>query len=135
MPERLRALDWLARRHAGESGALIAHHAGVSEAVVLTATRPYGPFPRPTQRLDARSLPSEAQVDERVRRWIRLRQHGQTATAIARAEGISHQLVSRATRDHGPFPSDVVEQWVQARRAKRTVAHIAAENDVPQATI
>jgi len=70
VPERLRALDWLARRHAGESAALIAHHAGVSEAVVLTATKAYGPFPRPTQRLGARSLPSEAQVDERVRRWI-----------------------------------------------------------------
>lgn len=136
MPERLRALDWLARRHAGESAALIAHHAGVSEAAVLTATRPYGPFPRPTQRLGALSLPSEDQVNERVRRWIRLRQHGQTTTAIARAEGTSHQLVSRSTRDHGPFPSDeVVEQWVQARRAKRMVSQIAEEYDAPQATI
>jgi AraC-like DNA-binding protein len=136
VPNQHPTLDWLARRHAGESAALIAHHAGVTEAAVLTATKPYGPFPRPTQRLGARSLPSEAQVDERVRRWIRLRQHGQTATAIARAEGTSHQLVSRATRDHGLFPSDeVVERWVQARRAKRMVSQIAEEYNVPQATI
>lgn len=136
VPNQHPTLDWLARRHAGESAALIAHHAGVSEAAVLTATRPYGPFPRPTQRLGARSLPSETQVDERVRRWISLRQHGQTTTAIARAEGTSHQLVSRATRDHGPFPSDeVVALSVQARRAKRMVSQIAEEYDVPQATI
>jgi predicted DNA-binding transcriptional regulator AlpA len=136
VPNQHPTLDWLSRRHAGESAALIAHHAGVSEAAVLSATRPCGPFPRPTQRLGARSLPSEAQVDERVRRWIRLRQNGQTTTAIARAENTSHQLVSRATRDHGPFPSnEVVEEWVQARRAGRMVSQIAEAYDVPQATI
>ena len=131
-----RALEWLARRHAGESAALIAHRAGVSEAAVVYATKPYGPFPRPTQRLGARSLPSEAQVDERERRWIELRRHGHTATSIAKAEGTSHQMVSRATRDHGPFPApEVVAEWVQARRARRTVAQVAEDFQVPPGTV
>ncbi len=51
MPETYRALDLLARRHDGESAAFIAQHAGVSEAVVLRATDPYGPFPRPHLQL------------------------------------------------------------------------------------
>lgn len=115
---------------------MIAHRAGVSEATILAATKPYGPFPRPTQRLGARSLPSEAQVDERIPRWIKLRQHGHTTTAIARAEGTSHQLVSRATCEHGPFPSEeVVQQWVQARQARRTLSQIAEDFDIPQSTI
>jgi hypothetical protein len=105
--EQYRAVEWLARRHAGES-ASIAHRAGVSEEAVLHATRAYRPFPRPTQRLGARSLPSEAQVGEREQRWIALRRSGNTATSIAKAEGTSHQLVSWATRDHGPFPAPEV---------------------------
>ena len=51
VPETYPALDWLARRRAGESAALIAKRAGVSEAVVRRDTRAYGPFPRPTQQV------------------------------------------------------------------------------------
>ena len=51
MSAQHKALDWLARRHAGESAALIASRAGVSEATVLSATMAYGPFPRPSQQL------------------------------------------------------------------------------------
>ena len=115
---------------------MIAHRAGVSEAAVVYATKPYGPFPRPTQRLGARSLPSEAQVDDREHRSIELRRRGHTATSIAKAEGTSHQMVSRATRDHGPFPApEVVAEWVQARRARRTVAQVAEDFQVPPATV
>jgi len=130
MPGQHRALDWLARRHAGESVGLIAHRAGVSESVVVTATKAYGPFPRPTQLLGRRRL-DDAELSERTRRWIEARRHGQTSTAIARVEGVSHQRVSQLTRDHGPFPSvDVVEQLVADRQAGRTVAAIAEERGV-----
>lgn len=130
------ALDWLARRHAGESAALIAHHAGVTPAAVQAATRDFGPFPRPTQRRGARPIASEDQVRERVRRWIELRRRGHTTTTIARSEGTSHQMVSRATRDHGPFPApDVVRRWIAARREGRTLANIGEQFGVPPATI
>lgn len=98
MPEQHRALDWLARRHAGESVGLIAHRAGVSKSVVITATQAYGPFPRATQLL-YRSRLTDAEVSQRTRRWVEARQHGQTSTAIAKAEGVSHQRVSQLTRE------------------------------------
>ena len=136
MPDPHRALEWLSQRHSGESAALIAAHAGVSEEVVLDATRALGPFPRPTRRSGAPSLPTDTQVDERRQRWVELRRSGHATTAIARAEGTTHQLVSRATCDHGPFPApETVEQWVAARRSRRTIAQIAEDFGVPSPTI
>ena len=60
VPETHPALDWLARRHAGESAALIAQRAGVSESIVRRATRPYGPFPRPSSRPTATTVSERA---------------------------------------------------------------------------
>lgn len=130
MPEQHRALDWLARRHAGESVGLIAHRAGVSKSVVITATRRYGPFPRPTQLL-YRSRPTDADVNERTRRWVDARRRGRLVTDIAADDGVSHQIVSRATTDHGPFPApEVVEEWVAARQLGRTLPAIADQYEV-----
>ena len=91
VPEQHRALDWLARRHAGESVGLIAHRAGVSESVVITATKAYGPFPQPTQLLYRNRL-NDAELSERTRRWVQARRQGQTATAIAKAAGVAQRL-------------------------------------------
>ena len=130
MPEQHRALDWLARRHAGESVGLIARRAGVSKSMVITATKAYGPFPRPTQLL-YRSRLSDAELSERTRRWVEARRQGRLVTDIAKDEGAPHQVVSLHTRDHGPFPApDVVEQWVAGRHAGRTLVAIAEEHRV-----
>lgn len=96
-------LEWLSLRRDGDSAALIAHRAGVSEAEVLRATRPYGPFPRPARQL-GRIVASEDAVRSRTQRWVRLRQAGVRVAAIAEQEGVPHQLVSRETLPHGPFP-------------------------------
>ena len=85
MPEQHRALDWLARRHAGESAALVASRAGVSETTVIKATKTYGPFPRPSQQL-GRTTVSDEDHSERVRVWIEQRRRGRTATEIAKED-------------------------------------------------
>ena len=135
MPAQHPALDWLARRHAGESAALIAWRAGVSESMVLTATKAYGPFPRPSQQR-GRTTVSDEQHRERVRVWVEDRRRGRTTSEIAKGHGVSHQIVSRATVGHGPFPSeDTVAAWVAARRQRRTLQEIGNEYQVPPSRI
>ena len=130
-----RALEWLARRHAGESVAYIAAHEGVSKAEVLQATRPFGPFPRATRQL-GRVTGSSERVTERTQRWIEERRAGRTTADIAREHGVSRQLVGAATSEFGPFPSmDQVEAWVEARRSRRTIQAIADEFGVPQSMV
>ena len=136
VPEQYRSLDWLARRHAGESVGLIAQHAGVSESAVMTATRAYGPFPRPTQLVNNRTMVAEGLLAARAAAWIQARQRGQSVTSIASAAGVSHQWVSKATAGHGPYPSaQVVEEWADARRAGKSVDEIAATYGVLAATV
>ena len=131
MPAQHHALDWLARRHAGESAALIAWRAGVRASTVLTATKPYGPFPRPCHQL-GRTTVSDEHHRQRVQAWIEQRRRGRTATEIAHEYGVSHQIVSRATLGHGPFPSeDTVAAWVTARRQRRSLREISREYQVP----
>ena len=135
VPEHHPALDWLARRHAGESAALIAQRAGVSEAVVRRDTKAYGPFPRPTQQVN-RTTVSDDVLSARTDRWVEARRRGRAPTAIAREEGVSHQLVSKATRDHGPYPAPAtVQAWADARRAGQPVEAIAAAYDVRASVI
>ena len=135
MPAQHPALDWLARRHAGESAALIAWRAGVSESMVLTSTKAYGPFPRPSQQR-GRTTVSDEQHRERVRVWVEDRRRGRTTSEIAKGYGVSHQIVSRATVGHGPFPSeDTVAAWVAARRQRRTLQGIGNEYQVPPSRI
>jgi len=131
VPAQHPALDWLARRHAGESAALIAWRAGVSESMVLTATKAYGPFPRPSQQR-GRTTVSDEQHRERVRVWVEDRRRGRTTSEIAKGHGVSHQIVSRATLGHGPFPSeDTVAAWVTARRQRRSLREISRDYQVP----
>ena len=131
MPAQHHALDWLARRHAGESAALIAWRAGVRESTVINATKAYGPFARPSQQL-GRTIVSDEHHSQRVQAWIEQRRRGRTASEIARDFGVSHQIVSRATLGHGPFPSeDTVSAWVAARRQRRTLHQISREYQVP----
>ena len=131
MPAQHHALDWLARRHAGESAALIASRAGVSEATVLSATKAYGPFPRPSHQL-GRTTVSDEHHRQRVQDWVEQRRRGSTATEIALEYGVFHQIVSRSTLGHGPFPSeDTVAAWVEARRQRRTLHKIGQEYRVP----
>lgn len=96
-------LEWLSRRRDGESAALIARRAGVTEAVVLRATNSYGPFPRPTRQL-GRVVASEEAVERRTARWVSLRLEGARVSVIAAEEGVTHQIVSRTTLPYGPFP-------------------------------
>jgi len=125
VPAQHHALDWLARRHAGESAALIAWRAGVRASTVLTATKPYGPFPRPCHQL-GRTTVSDEHHRQRVQAWIEQRRRGRTATEIAHEYGVSHQIVSRATLGHGPFPSDdTVAAWVTARRQRHNLREIS----------
>jgi hypothetical protein len=131
VPAQHHALDWLARRHGGESAALIASRAGVSEVAVLNATKAYGPFPRPSHQL-GRTTVSDEHHRQRVQAWIEQRRRGRTATEIAREYGVSHQIVSRSTLGHGPFPSeDTVAAWVTARRQRRSLHEIGQEYQVP----
>jgi len=131
VPAQHHALDWLARRHAGESAALIAWRAGVSEAAVLKATKAYGPFPRPSRQL-GRTTVSDEHHRQRVQAWIEQRRRGRTASEIARECSVSHQIVSRSTLGHGPFPSeDTVAAWVTARRQRRSLREISREYQVP----
>ena len=131
MPAQHHALDWLARRHAGESAALIAWRAGVSETTVLKATKTYGPFPRPSRQL-GRTTVSDEHHRQRVQAWIEQRRRGRTASEIARECSVSHQIVSRSTLGHGPFPSeDTVAAWVEARHQRRTLHKIGQEYRVP----
>ena len=131
MPAQHQALDWLARRHAGESAALIASRAGVSVSTVINATKAYGPFPRPCHQL-GRTTVSDEHHRQRVQAWIEQRRRGRTASEIARECSVSHQIVSRSTLGHGPFPSeDTVAGWVEARRQRRTLHDIGQEYQVP----
>lgn len=135
MTQGHRALAWLARRHDGESIALIAHRAGVTPDTVKAATATYGPFPRATAHL-GRTIASDAALQQRARAWVHQRRAGRTVTDIARDAGVAHQHVSKATIDHGPFPApDVVTAWVQARTDGRTIAAIAHEWTVRPATV
>ena len=135
MPEQHRALDWLARRHAGESAALVASRAGVSETTVIKATKAYGPFPRPSQQL-GRTTVSDEDHSERGRVWIEQRRRGRTATEIAKEYGVPHQVVSRSTHDHGPFPShETVAAWVASRRERRSLRAISEDYHVPPGRI
>lgn len=130
-----RALDWLARRHAGESAAFIAAHEGVSKHAVVRATKDFGPFPRATQQL-GRITGSSDRLSVRTQRWIEQRRAGRTTVEIAREHGVSRQLVGAATAEYGPFPSSTqVERWVDARRARRTIKAIADEYGVPQSSV
>lgn len=127
MPDRHLPLEWLARRRDGESIALIAWRDEVPPQLVRRATERFGPFPRATQHLGRTQMLSEV-AGERTRRWIRARQRGQRVMQIAADDGVSHQLVSEATVEHGPFPSEeVVREWVEARHAGHPAATIAAE--------
>ena len=131
MPAQHHALDWLARRHAGESAALIAWRGGVSETTVLNATKAYGPFPRPSRQL-GRTTVSDEHHRQRVQAWTDQRRRGRTTTEIAHEYCVSHQIVSRATLGHGPFPSeDTVAAWVTARRQRRSLREISREYQVP----
>lgn len=130
-----RALEWLARRHAGESAAYIAAHAGVSKDAVVRATKDYGPFPRPTLQLGrASTMPDRGA--ERTRRWIEARRVGKTATQIAKEHGVARQTVGSATAEFGPFPAmDVVDRWVRDRRLRRSAHEIAAEHGIPASLV
>jgi AraC-like DNA-binding protein len=131
VPAQYQALDWLARRHAGESAALIASRAGVSESTVLSATKAYGPFPRPSHQL-GRTVVTDEHHRQRAEDWIEQRRRGRSTAEIAREYGVSHQIVSRSTLGHGPFPSkDTLAAWVAARRQRRTLHDIAQEYQVP----
>ncbi len=135
MAGRNRALEWLARRHAGESAAYIASLEGVSKETVIRATKNFGPFPRPTQQL-GRTTGSSERLAERTQQWIEERRAGKTTTEIACAHGVSRQLVGAATAEFGPFPSmEQVERWVNARRARRTIRAIADECGVTPALV
>lgn len=135
MTQGHRALDWLARRHDGESIALIAHRAGVTPDTVKAATATYGPFPRPSEHL-GRTIASDAAIHERAQAWVQQRQAGRTVTDIAHDAGVAHQHVSRATIDHGTFPApDVVTAWVEARTHGSTIAALAHEWAVRPATV
>ena len=131
MPAQHQALDWLARRHAGESAALIASRAGVSESTVLNATKAYGPFPRPSHQF-GRTTVSDEHHRQRVQAWIEQRRRGRSTSEIAREYSVSHQIVSRSTLGHGPYPSkDTLAAWVAARRQRRTLHDISQEYQVP----
>lgn len=136
VPESYPALDWLVRRRTGESVALIAQRAGVPVSAVVRATKPYGPFPRPTQLVNNRTMVAEGLLGARAAAWIEARQHGQAVSSIASAAGVSHQWVSKATAGHGPYPSaKVVEGWADARRSGQSVDEIAATHGVRAATV
>ncbi len=120
-------LDWLARRRAGESVALIAQRAGVSEWAVSKATGRFGPFPQPDQQL-GRTYLASVLLEERRARWVSDRRRGVRVREIAVRDQVSHQSVTRATRGWGPFPArEAVEAWVEARHQKRSIAAIAEE--------
>ena len=128
------ALEWLSRRHDGESCGYIAQRAGVTAAVVRAATERYGPFPGPTRHAHGRVV--HAEPDARAADWVRARQQGQQVQAIADAAGVSHQYVSKMTAGHGPYPSaDVIQEWVEMRRAGRPVADIAAASGTSTARV
>lgn len=45
---------------------------------------------------------------------------------LSAREGVRHQIVSKATVEHGPFPSvEVIEAWAEARRAGQTLESVA----------
>ena len=55
---------------------------------------------------------------------------------IARAEGVWHQYVSKCTAEYGPYPDpDVVQQWVAARAAGRSVAAVAGAAGVSEGVV
>ena len=121
MSSQYPALEWISLRHDGHSAALIAQRAGVSAESVRRATRDSGPYPRPSRQLGRNTATADA-VNARTARWVKLRQEGVRTTDIASREGVSHRIVSRATKAHGPYPTphpsaEVVSSWVADRRA------------------
>lgn len=122
------ALEWLQRRAEGESLERIAARAGVTIETIRRATDPYGPWPR--------TRAGGGHLEFRRRRWIQLRRNGVGVREIARADGVTHQAVSKWTRDFGPYPTpgtptaQQVQVWVAARRAGSTITQIAHAADV-----
>lgn len=68
--------------------------------------------------------------------WVARRRAGETATRIAREEGVSPSWVSARTVAAGPFPRlppvppDVTEGWVADRRGGWSIRSIARRDDV-----
>lgn len=73
--------------------------------------------------------------------WVDRRRAGETATQIAREEGVSRSLVSARTVRAGPFPrhppieQELVEQWVADRRAGWSAPSIARRDGVEISTV
>lgn len=128
-------LDWLARRRAGESIALVARRAGVSEWEVEKATKRFGPFPAPDRQL-GRTYLSSVLLEERRQRWIHDRRRGVRVKDIAERDHVNRQTVTRATRGYGPYPSrEHVDAWVEARRQGRALWEIAQEFGIRPAVV
>lgn len=128
-----RALEWLQRRHAGESVALIARRDGVSTYRVRYATGRFGPFPTPTMRVD---LSTVRDTSRRNKGWVEQRRRGVPAKVIAAQAGVSHQYVSQVTGPFGPFPSrETVAQWVADRSSGVAPEVIAATFGAPVGVI
>ena len=128
MANQYPALEWLQRRAEGEPVQQIARRAGVPPFVVQRATDPYGPFPDPGSA-------RQAAAAARAVRWVQLRKEGIPVVEIAATWNVSHQQVSRVTRDAGPYPRpgpapNQVNAWVEARRTGVPISAIAAEHRV-----
>lgn len=113
-------LEWISLRRDGVSAALIAERFVVSAWTVRRATRDAGPYPRPSQQRGRRTASDDA-VAARTARWVQARKDGIRVSDLAAREGVPHQLISRETKAHGPFPdphppADVVAGWVLDRR-------------------
>lgn len=135
MLDRHLPLEWLTRRHDGESVALIAWRDDVAPDLVRRATDAFGPFPRATRHLGRTQMLAQV-ANERTRRWVAARRRGQPVKQIAADEGVTRTLVSRTTSEWGPFPSDdVVDEWVEARRSGRTADSIATEYRAPRGLV
>lgn len=135
-----RGLEWLQRRSGGESAAEVAARAGVSEEAVRRATDDFGPFPSDR----GRPLRNGRALRARADRWVAMRRRGMSVAAIALADGVSHQTVSRFTIAEGPYPRPLspatptpqqVAEWVAARRAGATAAAVAAAAGVPRSRV
>lgn len=78
----------------------------------------------------------ETKVHPKALAWAAQRRAGVSTLRIADKEGVSHQLVSRATRLFGRYPRPgapseaTVQKWVQARRRGVAASRIAASDGV-----
>lgn len=121
-------LDWVARRRAGETARAIADRAGVPEEMVLVATDRLGARFDPPARQGTYSVLSVTLLKDRDRRWVEDRRRGVRVKDIAERDGVTHQSVTRATREWGPFPAqEHVNAWAAARSRGRTIRSIADE--------